>query len=83
LKELINKSCKKTINYKEKTMIQKTLLALILLTGGFFAGQNLEQRKDRQLIDHALYTCSKQNKVEVTLREMEDGSCSFMAMGAE
>jgi len=64
-------------------MLQKTLLGLILLTGGFFAGQNLEQRQDRQLIDHALYTCSKQNKVEVTLRENKEGECDFFVMGAE
>ena len=68
-------------------MISKTLFGLILLAGGFFAGQNLEAKKnataDRQLIDHALYACSKQNKVEVSFREGEDGSCSFVAMGAE
>ena len=68
-------------------MLQKTLLALILLAGGFFAGQNLEAQKnataDRQLIDHALYTCSKQNKVEVTLRENKEGECDFFVMGAE
>jgi hypothetical protein len=68
-------------------MISKTLFGLILLAGGFFAGQNLEAQKniatDRQLIDHALYACSKQNKVEVSFRETKDGDCEFFAMGAE
>jgi hypothetical protein len=65
------------------SFLQKTLLALILLASGFFAGQNNSFYKDAQLIDHALYACSKQNKVEVSFREGEDGSCSFVAMGAE
>lgn len=64
-------------------MIQKTLFTLIVLIGGFCAGQNYEYKKDRQLIDHALYKCSQQGKVEVSFREGEDGLCSFMAMGAE
>ena len=64
-------------------MISKTLFALILLAGGFFAGQNHSFYKDAQLIDHALYQCSKQNKVEVSFREGEDGDCSFVSMGAE
>ncbi len=37
----------------------------------------------RQLADHALYACSKQNKVEVSFRENKEGDCSFIAMGAE
>jgi len=57
-------------------------LVLIFAMGlciGFFA----QLPKDNQLVDHALYECSKPKKVEVTLKEMEDGSCSFMALGAE
>lgn len=64
-------------------IISKLLFSSILLVAGFCAGQNFEFKKDRQLIDHALYTCSKQGKVEVSFREGEDGSCSFVAMGAE
>jgi hypothetical protein len=55
------------------------LVFSIGLCGGYFA----QLPKDNQLADYALYECSKPKKVEVTLKEMEDGSCSFMAMGAE
>jgi hypothetical protein len=50
---------------------------------GITAGVCFQLPKDNQLADHALYECSKPNKVVVTLRPAKDGDCEFVALGAE
>jgi len=41
------------------------------------------KQDDYQLIDKAIYECSRQKKIEVSFKENKEGDCTFIAMAAE